>query len=49
VSHSATRSNYVVKIQAMWQTGALPREVGVHQVSVYHGNLARTCVTPTRK
>jgi hypothetical protein len=28
--------NYVTKIQQMWATGALPREVGVHQVSVYH-------------
>jgi hypothetical protein len=28
--------NYVRKIQDMWQTGALPREAGYHQVSVAH-------------
>jgi hypothetical protein len=28
--------NYVTKMQQMWSTGALPRDVGVHQVSVSH-------------
>jgi len=28
--------NYVRKINEMWETGALPREAGYHQIAVYH-------------
>jgi hypothetical protein len=28
--------NYLRKIQFMWRSGAIPRHVGVHQVSVSH-------------
>jgi hypothetical protein len=30
------QDNYIVKIQQMWQAGTLPRDVGLHQVSVSH-------------
>ena len=33
---SVPQHNYLTKIHQMWQIGALPREVGYHQVSVYH-------------
>ena len=33
---SLPQHNYLAKIEAMWQTGALPREVGLHQISVAH-------------
>jgi len=28
--------NYVRKLHDLWQTGALPREAGLHLVDVYH-------------
>ena len=28
--------NYIAKMQQMWATGALPRTVGYHQISIYH-------------
>jgi hypothetical protein len=30
------RHNYVVKIQEMWATGALPQHAGYHQIDVAH-------------
>jgi hypothetical protein len=30
--------NYVRKLHYLYRIGALPREVGVHQVAVYHDN-----------
>jgi hypothetical protein len=33
---SVPHHNYRTKLQQLWQTVALPRDVGVHQVSVYH-------------
>jgi hypothetical protein len=28
--------NYIAKIHAMWRTGALPREIGLHMLDVAH-------------
>jgi hypothetical protein len=28
--------NYLIKIRQMWDTGALPREAGYHQLTVSH-------------
>ena len=33
---SAPQHNYLAKMHRMWQTGALPREAGYHQVAVAH-------------
>jgi hypothetical protein len=35
-SSSVSQDNYVTKMRQMWQSGALPREVGVHMVDVAH-------------
>lgn len=32
----ASQDNYIAKIQQMWASGALPRTVGLHQVTVSH-------------
>jgi hypothetical protein len=33
---SVPQPNYVRKLHYLWTIGALPRDVGVHQVSVSH-------------
>ena len=30
------RDNYLRKLQFLWRTGAIPRSVGVHEISVSH-------------
>jgi len=30
------KHNYITKIHRMWQTGALPRTAGYHQLTVWH-------------
>jgi hypothetical protein len=38
MKHDAShpQHNYVIKMQRMWETGALPRDAGYHQLSVSH-------------
>jgi hypothetical protein len=34
--HPALQHNYLTKIHGMWESGALPREAGYHQLDVAH-------------
>jgi hypothetical protein len=33
---SVPQHNYLAKIVQMWEAGTLPREGGLHQVSIFH-------------
>jgi hypothetical protein len=33
---SVPQHNYVTKLHRLWQTGALPRDAGYHEISVAH-------------
>ena len=35
----AEEHNYVLKIYALWESGALPRDAGLHQVTVCHDDV----------